>query len=100
MVFSQEEDEKTPKLHSPRKSFSNVLYVAVFLDLFAVGLIIPVYSTIYKTLGINPVTFGFIGSVYGFAQFFFNPIIGRLSDSYGRKRILIFSFIGTLLFDY
>lgn len=77
------------------RSISLVLFLAIALDLFAVGLIIPLYTTTYVRLDITATTFGLIGSVYGFAQFAFNPIIGRLSDTYGRKRMLLVSFAGT-----
>jgi TRAP-type C4-dicarboxylate transport system permease large subunit len=38
-----------------------VLYISVFLDLFAVSMIIPVLSVVYAELKMDPVTFGFIG---------------------------------------
>src|SRR4051812_6199475 len=40
----------TNKLH--------VLYVAVFLDLFAVSLVVPLFSIIYQKLALDPVTYG------------------------------------------
>lgn len=38
---------------------------------------------------------GFIIGTYSFAQFFSAPVLGQLSDYYGRKRILVISFLGT-----
>eukprot|EP00112_Aurelia_sp_Birch-Aquarium-sp1_P019008 Seg4618.2 transcript_id=Seg4618.2/GoldUCD/mRNA.D3Y31 product="Major facilitator superfamily domain-containing protein 10" protein_id=Seg4618.2/GoldUCD/D3Y31 len=38
---------------------------------------------------------GFLGSIFSFLQFVGNPIFGALSDIFGRKRILLFSMLGT-----
>jgi fucose permease len=73
----------------------SLIYVISFLDLFAVSLIIPIFTTIYKSLDLDPITFGLVSSVYGLAQFLCNPIIGRLSDRYGRKSLLLLSFLGS-----
>lgn len=37
-------------------------YLAVFLDLFAVSLVVPLFSIIYKKLALDPVTYGFVGT--------------------------------------
>ena len=73
----------------------SLIYIISFLDLFAVSLIIPIFTTIYKSLDLDPITFGLVSSVYGLAQFLCNPIIGRLSDRYGRKSLLLLSFLGS-----
>lgn len=41
----------------------NVLYLAVFLDLFAVSIIVPLFSIIYSKLTLDPVTYGFVGTL-------------------------------------
>jgi MFS family permease len=73
----------------------SLIYVISFLDLFAVSLIIPIFTTVYKSLNLDPITFGLVSSVYGLAQFLCNPVIGRLSDQYGRKSLLLVSFLGS-----
>lgn len=40
---------------------------------------------------------GLVGSVYAILQFLFSPIWGKLSDSFGRKRILEFTSLGSVL---
>ena len=40
---------------------------------------------------------GIIGSIYSLLQFFFSPILGHLSDRFGRRPILIFTIAGTTL---
>lgn len=71
-----------------------VLYLAIFLDLLAVSMIVPLVATMNKRVPMDPITFGVIGSAYGFAQFFSGPLLGHLSDLHGRKSILMLSFVG------
>jgi hypothetical protein len=42
--------------------------LAVFLDLFAVGLVVPLIPHFLSSLGASPSTIGVIGSFYGLAQ--------------------------------
>eukprot|EP01125_Pyxidicula_operculata_P009234 TRINITY_DN3053_c0_g1_i3.p1 TRINITY_DN3053_c0_g1~~TRINITY_DN3053_c0_g1_i3.p1 ORF type:complete len:384 (+),score=51.84 TRINITY_DN3053_c0_g1_i3:135-1154(+) len=45
----------------------------------------------------DSVTYGLIGSCYGLAQFIFNPVMGTISDKYGRKNLLLLSFVGSAI---
>lgn len=69
------------------------------LDLFAVGIIIPTISMKYRELSVNPIDQGIISSCYSLTQFIFNPIIGQMSDSYGRRKVLYMSLVGIRLFQ-
>lgn len=68
----------------------------VFLDLLGVGLIMPLVTTVSKSVQMSALVFGVISSAYAFAQFLSNPVMGQLSDSYGRKRIFLVSLAGVL----
>jgi len=83
----------SPKQHLRSKLFW--IYVVVFLDLLAVGIIIPAISTKYKELSISVIDQGKIGSCYFLTQFIFNPIIGQMSDTYGRRTVLYMSLLGS-----
>jgi DHA1 family tetracycline resistance protein-like MFS transporter len=48
-------------------------------------------------LGASDLTVGFLFSSYALCQLIAGPILGKLSDTYGRKPLLIFSQIGTLI---
>lgn len=61
-----------------------VLYVVSFLDLLAVSLIIPSLPQYVKSMDGGALMFGAIMSMYGFIQFFAAPVVGSLSDVYGR----------------
>ena len=60
-------------------------------------LLIPVLPFIIRDLGYNDAIFGLLLAVYPTFQFFGAPILGTLSDHYGRKPILLISQAGTLL---
>jgi MFS transporter, DHA1 family, tetracycline resistance protein len=82
----------------------------VFLDLLGFSILIPIMpflltvpSSIFYILPehFDPknayLLYGFLLSSYSFAQFFAAPILGQLSDKYGRKPVLLISLIGTCL---
>ena len=60
-------------------------------------LLIPVLPFIIRDLGYSDAIFGLLLAVYPICQFFGAPILGTLSDHYGRKPILLISQAGTLL---
>ncbi len=60
-------------------------------------LLIPVLPFIVRELGYNAAVFGLLMAVYPMSQFFGAPLLGTLSDYYGRKPVLLISQAGTLL---
>jgi len=74
-----------------------VIYTIVCLDLIGVALIQPLISALYKILELDPITYGVVGSVYGFMQFVFAPIMGHISDTHGRRLVLFISFCGSAI---
>ncbi|HWY79680.1 MAG TPA: MFS transporter [Candidatus Sulfotelmatobacter sp.] len=84
------------------KPFLFILFTA-FLSVMGIGLIIPVipfivgeYINPQKT---NEIAFcvGLLISVYSFCQFFAAPVIGALSDKYGRRPILLLCLLGSAI---
>ncbi|XP_026737440.1 major facilitator superfamily domain-containing protein 9-like [Trichoplusia ni] len=66
-----------------------VLQVVAFVDLLAVGLIVPLVSGHVRNLGGSHLYVGLLGSIYAGFQLVSGPIIGSLSDLKGRKSIMI-----------
>lgn len=54
--------------------------------------LLPLYAQRY---GASPVQLGFLAASFSFTQFFAAPIVGRLSDRFGRKPILFIALLGT-----
>ncbi len=73
------------------------LFLIVFVDMFGFGLILPLMPYIAESYGLNAFFIGLLLAVYPIGQVFGTPILGRLSDRYGRKPILFISVFGTFL---
>ena len=65
------------------------------IDLVGFGIVLPILPRYARDLSISPTTIGLIVGSFSLAQMVFSPIMGRLSDLFGRKPVLIFSLCGT-----
>ncbi|HEY9404312.1 MAG TPA: MFS transporter [Pyrinomonadaceae bacterium] len=76
-----------------------VIFVTVFIDLVGFGIVIPVLPYYVEGTKFNatPRTVGILFASYSVMQLIFSPVLGRLSDRYGRRPILFFSLLGTSL---
>lgn len=73
------------------------IFLTVFIDLLGFGLILPLLPFYAETFGATATVIGLITASYAAAQLIGAPILGRLSDRYGRKPILTLSIAGTCL---
>ena len=73
------------------------LFVIVLIDLLGLTIIIPLLPLYAVTFEANALTIGILSAAYPVMQFLGAPVLGRLSDRYGRRPILIISQIGTLI---
>ncbi len=73
------------------------IFVIVLVDLLGMTIIIPLMPLYATSFGANPLTIGVLGAMYPLMQFVGAPILGRLSDRYGRKPILLISQLGTFI---
>jgi DHA1 family tetracycline resistance protein-like MFS transporter len=76
-----------------------VIFTTVFIDLIGFGIVIPVLPFYVEGTRFNGSTrmVGWLLASYSVMQLIFSPILGRLSDKYGRRPILFFSLLGTSL---
>jgi len=74
-----------------------LIFVTVFIDLIGFGMVIPILPYYANTAPYNatPRDIGFLVATYSLMQFFFSPVLGRLSDRYGRRPILFISLLGS-----
>src|SRR5271156_3717228 len=76
------------------------LWVLVFIcviNSLGFGIIVPLLYAYGKTFGLNSQSLGFLMASFSIAQFFATPVLGSLSDKYGRKPLLAISLIGTCI---
>lgn len=73
------------------------IFVIVLIDLLGLTVIIPLLPLYATSFGADPFLIGVLGATYPVMQFIGAPILGRLSDRYGRKPVLVVSQIGTFI---
>ena len=73
------------------------IFVIVLIDLMGLTIIIPLLPFYATSYGASPFMIGALGAAYPIMQFVGAPLLGRLSDRYGRKPVLVVSQIGTLV---
>jgi DHA1 family tetracycline resistance protein-like MFS transporter len=88
---------QTPKLKT--SAALRFIFVTIFIDILGLGIIIPVIPKLLEHLGhVNNSSAsgynGWLTFTYAFMQFIFSPILGNLSDRYGRRPILLISLFG------
>lgn len=91
-----------------KKSPLLTIFFTVFLDMLGVGIVIPVIAPLMLdpnhhmlaedvSIHTRTILLGFLIATYPLAQFFGAPMLGALSDRFGRKKLLFISLIGTLI---
>jgi len=80
------------------------IFVTILLDTLALGVVIPVLPKLIESFVNNDTAnaariFGLFGTVWALMQFFFSPIVGALSDRFGRRPVVLLSNFGLAL-DY
>jgi DHA1 family tetracycline resistance protein-like MFS transporter len=82
-----------------RTAALSFIFVTVLIDVIGFGIIIPVMPQLIRTLSHGSMSDaaqygGWLIFSYAFTQFLFSPILGNLSDQYGRRPVLLFSLFG------
>jgi DHA1 family tetracycline resistance protein-like MFS transporter len=89
---------------APRRGAVAFIFVTILLDMFALGLIMPILPKLVASFLDNDTAsaariFGLFGTAWAVMQFFFSPILGGLSDRFGRRPVVLLSNFGLAL-DY
>jgi DHA1 family tetracycline resistance protein-like MFS transporter len=84
-----------------RRAAMPFIMLTVLIDMVSIGLIIPVLpllvGTFTRSQSEQAFWYGAVTIVFAFANFFGSPILGRLSDRYGRRPVLLIGFSGLAL---
>jgi MFS transporter, DHA1 family, tetracycline resistance protein len=89
---------------APRGGAVAFIFVTILLDMFALGLILPILPKLVESFVDNDTAnaariFGLFGTAWAVMQFLFSPILGGLSDRFGRRPVVLLSNFGLAL-DY
>lgn len=82
-----------------KKAALGFIFVTLFLDVMGLGIIIPVFpkliaQLIHGDLSTASLWGGWLVAAFAIMQFLFSPIMGGLSDRYGRRPVLLLSLLG------
>ena len=74
-----------------------IIFLIIFINMLGFGIILPLLPYYVESFGAGPMTIGLLAAVYSLFQLLSAPILGELSDKFGRRPILLFSIGGTAL---
>jgi DHA1 family tetracycline resistance protein-like MFS transporter len=82
-----------------RSAALGFIFVTVLIDVIGLGIIIPVLPKLIQQLTGGDLSHassigGWLMFTYAFMQFLFAPVIGNLSDQFGRRKVLLISLFG------
>lgn len=86
-------------LHQKRSAALGFIFVTLLVDIIGWGIIIPVLpdlimSLTHGTVSEAAIDGGWLTAIYAGMQFVFSPVLGGLSDRYGRRPVLLVSLLG------
>src|SRR3954467_11220333 len=104
----RKEDDPSPSAAAqaaqPSRAAFAFIFITVLLDMLAIGIVIPVLPTLESgfvggSAANTAEMLGIFGTAWALMQFLFSPMMGALSDRFGRRPVILISNIGLGL-DY
>ena len=74
-----------------------ILVLVCVIDAMGFGIMIPLVVKVTQHVGAGMTAVGFLTAAYSIAQFFATPALGKMSDKFGRKPLLLLCLIGTAI---
>lgn len=87
-------------MHGITKSSLVIIFVVVLLDVLGLGILLPVAAFIVRRYDTSALAVSMLTVIYAAAQFVAAPMLGSLSDRYGRRPVLVLSVLGSALGYY
>ncbi|HEX5474833.1 MAG TPA: MFS transporter [Vicinamibacterales bacterium] len=88
--------EAAPGMPGERRALV-VIFLTVFVNLVGFGIIIPLLPFYAETFGASPLAIGLLFAAFSVCQLIASPLLGELSDRWGRRPVLLFSLLGTVV---
>ncbi len=73
------------------------IFLIVLVDVLGLTIVLPLQGFYVEHFGASPLVAGLVSSCYAACSLFATPVIGKLSDRYGRRRLLLVSQAGTCI---
>ena len=77
-----------------------IVFTTVVIDLIGFGIVVPILPLWAEDLGASATVIGFLAASYSAMQFIFAPLLGRLSDRYGRRPVILISLLGSAVSSF
>ena len=74
-----------------------IIFLTIFVNLVGFGIIIPLLPFYAQTFGASPTVIGLLFAVFSLCQLAAAPALGDISDRHGRRPVLVFSLLGTVI---
>jgi MFS transporter, DHA1 family, multidrug resistance protein len=88
-MFRTSLEEKRMSIMLKKRGAILILMLNLFLVFTGIGLIIPIMPKYMDNLGITGSTVGLLVAAFSLTQLLFSPLAGRLSDQFGRKKMIV-----------
>jgi DHA1 family tetracycline resistance protein-like MFS transporter len=95
--MSQAAMDVPPQEPAAPKGALGIIFLIVLMDLLGFGIIIPLLPLYAEQYKASALEVGLLMSIYSICQFIASPILGSISDKYGRRAVLVYSQLGSVV---